>query len=547
MAFGRDINKITNNSVQSALNTLANQIIPVRVLAVDNSPSLTNGEITGDILTNQATVQDQQLISASPLFPNISYIPLINEVVFCVQAPSSEWSSDTAKFKHYYICPVNMWDNINTNPTPNPYSQLKPTSQDKSILEVDAGSSNKSSEEDNNTFKPGTYFREKSNIYPLFPYEGDIIYEGRCGNSIRFGSTSIFYNKPTTTQTIRKTFLESVNFPSGQTNVPLDLENKLIILENRVQQFFNQYEEDKISIFIKSSESQVTPPQGIEIGELARLRSSNIKERLLNSNILNQNITTSFEVGETPYTRGVDNPNDLKYSKEQFSQIQVVVEGTEEVQQESDPKPLNLWSTTGSAGDPILLFRNGQNPELPSPAQSKTLEAINKDLSSFYLTSTQNIPIEVSSTNDYLSYGDNPPTSPKSYAGDSQAILSSGRLLFNTTRDHILLSSAKSINLNAIEGIYTDTIGDTVFQSNKVYLGGTNNSQPVILGDELVTLLTDVLNDLSTLTNTLQSQPGVPIGAPLAPTSIVAQTINFKINGYKQRLKNTLSKTTSTV
>lgn len=193
MAFGRDINKITNNSVQSALNTLANQIIPVRVLAVDNSPSLTNGEITGDILTNQATVQDQQLISASPLFPNISYIPLINEVVFCVQAPSSEWSSDTAKFKHYYICPVNMWDNINTNPTPNPYSQLKPTSQDKSILEVDAGSSNKSSEEDNNTFKPGTYFREKSNIYPLFPYEGDIIYEGRWGNSIRFGSTA----KPT--------------------------------------------------------------------------------------------------------------------------------------------------------------------------------------------------------------------------------------------------------------------------------------------------------------------------------------------------------------
>ena len=110
-----------------------------------------------------------------------------------------------------------------------------------------------------------------------------------------------------------------------------------------------------------------------------------------------------------------------------------------------------------------------------------------------------------------------------------------------------IFSSAKSINLNAIEGIYTDTIGDTVFQSNKVYLGGTNNSQPVILGDELVTLLTDVLNDLSTLTNTLQSQPGVPIGAPLAPTSIVAQTINFKINGYKQRLKNTLSKTTSTV
>lgn len=547
MAFGRDINKVTNNSVQSALSTLANQIIPVRVLSVDASPSLTNGEITGDVLTNQATIQDQQLISASPLFPNISYVPLINEVVFCVQAPSSDWSSNTAQFKHYYICPVNMWDNINTNPTPSPYSNLKPTLQDKSILEVDAGSSNKSAEENNNSFKPGTYFREKSNIYPLFPYEGDIIYEGRWGNSIRFGSTSVFFKSPETTTPVSKTFLESVNFASGEVAVPLNLENKLITLQSRVQQFFNQYEEDKISIFIKSSESQVTPPQGVVVGELARLRSENVKQRLLESNILNQNITTSFEVGNTPYVRGVDNPNDLKFSKDQFTQIQVVVSGVEIENIESDPVSLSPWSTSGSAGDPILVLRNGQNPDLPSPAQIQTVEDVNKDLSSIYITSTQNIPIEVSSTNDYLSYGNNPPILPKSYAGASQVIISSGRLLFNSTNDHLLLSSAKSINLNAVEGINIDTIGDTVLQSNKVYLGGTNNSQPVILGDELVTLLTDVLNDLSTLTNTLKSQPGVPIGAPLAPTSIVAQTINFKINGYKQRLKNTLSKTTSTV
>ena len=80
-----------------------------------------------------------------------------------------------------------------------------------------------------------------------------------------------------------------------------------------------------------------------------------------------------------------------------------------------------------------------------------------------------------------------------------------------------------------------------------MYLGGTKNSQPVVLGDELVSLLTDVLNDLSTLTKTLQTQPGVPIGSPLAPTSIVSQTINAKINGYKQRLKNSLSNTTATV
>ena len=32
-------------------------------------------------------------------------------------------------------------------------------------------------------------FVEKTNIHPLLPFAGDNIYEGRWGNSIRFGST----------------------------------------------------------------------------------------------------------------------------------------------------------------------------------------------------------------------------------------------------------------------------------------------------------------------------------------------------------------------
>ena len=33
-------------------------------------------------------------------------------------------------------------------------------------------------------------FVEKSNIHPLLPFAGDIIHQGRWGNSIRFGSTA---------------------------------------------------------------------------------------------------------------------------------------------------------------------------------------------------------------------------------------------------------------------------------------------------------------------------------------------------------------------
>lgn len=390
---------VSTGDLRDLISKGFSQFIPARVISIDQSTSLSNGEIVAEILSPLATRPNQTQLQATPLFSNIKTYPLVNEVVFLLTAPSGDYSSNTGNIKYYYLSTLNIWNNVHVNPTPNPFQNLKPDSQNKSIADVEAGSSNKSGEQDTNEFKPGNYFEEKSNIYPLYPFEGDIIYEGRWGQSIRFGST----------------------FPN-----------------------------------------------------------------------------------------------------------------------------LNTWSTVGQAGDPILIVRNGQNPELSGPAQSTTEEDINRDLSSIYFTSTQKIPIEVSSQNDYLSYTNNKPVEPKEYSG-AQVILNSGRLLFNSTQDHIMLSSQKSINLNAIEGIYTDTIGDTVFQSNRVYLGGTKESQPVVLGNELVSLLTDVLDDLSTLTKSIQNQIGVPAGTPLAPTNLVAQTIALKVPGYKQRLKNSLSQTTKTV
>ena len=69
----------------------------------------------------------------------------------------------------------------------------------------------------------------------------------------------------------------------------------------------------------------------------------------------------------------------------------------------------------------------------------------------------------------------------------------------------------------------------------------------MVLGDDLVGLLTDMLNDLGRLTKSLQNQIGVPMGSPLGPTNLIAQTINSKIGGYKTRLQNSLSQTTNTV
>jgi len=535
----------SNSELEGLISRGFSQFLPARVKTIDQSEDLTNGNIVVDILTPLATLPNQSQITATPLYPNIKSYPLINEVVFLITAPSGDYSSNSGNIKYYYLSTLNLWNNVHVNPTPNPYQNLKPNSQNKSITEIEAGSTNKSGEQDTNEFKPGTYFQEKSNIYPLYPFEGDIIYEGRWGQSIRFGSTNIKTLGGNKTINKSNSFGAREKFGTGIIN-PTSLSSQLSILSSKVKQFSSQYDNVTVTTFVESSESQVTNPNNLPPGALAQQRLNNTLSILSSYPLINVNIISKSLIGSTPYIKGKDNPNDIKYLKEQYVTINVSVKGTETISDPEEEFPLNVWSTTGSIGDPILIFRNGQNPELIGPAQNTTIEEINQDLSSLYFTSTQQIPIEVSSQNDYLSYGKNKPIEPNQYSG-AQIILNSGRLLFNSTQDNIMLSSQKSINLNSIEGIYTDTIGDTVFQSNKVYLGGTKNSQPVVLGDELISLLTDILSDLSTLSKSIQNQVGVPAGTPLAPTNLVAQTIVAKIPGYKQRLKNSLSQTTKTV
>ena len=176
-------------------------------------------------------------------------------------------------------------------------------------------------------------------------------------------------------------------------------------------------------------------------------------------------------------------------------------------------------------------------------------ELINNDDSSIYLTSTQKIPVNVSSTNDnYFSYKSNPPQNPKDYAG-KQIILNSGRLLFNTTNDHLLLSSKKSINLNAIGSINFDTTQPIILQTDPIsngggiFLGDKKADESILLGDSTVELLKDLLEELRNLTNSLSTQVGVPVGSPLAPTNASAAAANNTISNLLGQLDNLKSKT----
>ena len=334
--------------------------------------------------------------TAKPIFPNIKQYPLVNEIIYILNLPNPEAqliddpldSKSNITNQPYYFPPVNIWNSTHHNAIPlikvsgsriqNDYS----SSQAGLVRQVSDGSTSINL----NSKNSAQTFQERINIQPLLPYAGDVIYEGRWGQSIRFGST----------------------------------------------------------------------------------------------------VTGSFI------------PNE--------------------------------WSakSIGIEGDPITLLRNGAwNNKLESWVN--TLENINQDSSSVYLTSTQQIPLSASSINKYFSYSSSiAPTQPNLYSG-SQVIINSSRLIFNSKEDHILFSYKKTINLNSQEGLYFDTIGNTVFQSDKIFLG-TIATEPLLKGNITEALLNKMLNYIQQLNIALQSATTAPGGGPVvnlqAFASSPANTVN---------------------
>lgn len=189
-------------------------------------------------------------------------------------------------------------------------------------------------------------------------------------------------------------------------------------------------------------------------------------------------------------------------------------------------KALSNWSTGSFNGQPITIIRNGQGRQgqvgfLP------TEENINNDNSSIYLTNGQQIPLEPSSTREYLSYK-KIPQPIKEYSRD-QIILNSGRLVFNSVEDSILLSAAQSINLNTKQTVNIDTTELSV-QADKISLGSKDASEPALYGDLTVEVLLSMVDALEGIIEacSVADADGKPIKTLQALTLYKAQLSRLK-------------------
>jgi hypothetical protein len=103
-----------------------------------------------------------------PANNSIKHIPLIGELVLIFKTFNEQSSKSKRRESWYYVGSVDLQGSINENMIP--------------------GISGAKTQDEIDKTKPGRTFPRKA-VSPLQPYEGDLLIEGRFGNSIRFSST----------------------------------------------------------------------------------------------------------------------------------------------------------------------------------------------------------------------------------------------------------------------------------------------------------------------------------------------------------------------
>jgi hypothetical protein len=136
---------------------------------------------------------------ALPYNAQLKTYPLVNEIVLLINSPSSQQGELSSNSSYFYMSPLALWNHPHHDAYPNPITTGAALSQNQDY--VSNGEGNVRRVEDGSTEINLNYknypnpsqdnFIEESNIHPLLPFTGDSLLEGRFGQSIRFGHTTL--------------------------------------------------------------------------------------------------------------------------------------------------------------------------------------------------------------------------------------------------------------------------------------------------------------------------------------------------------------------
>jgi len=195
-------NRATN--LNKPKNFSGGKTLPLIVRVIDivldeNHPLIKNGSIglnSLGMILGAGTKPNNfgKIYKALPSNPNTKKYPIINEHVELFQSTTP--NSNGPQFFYQESLGLFGTSTPNGNQFPSITQNITPPSQNLNYSQIETGASNivdnqtqtlLSSPIDNPS---QANFVVQSNIQPLMPFEGHIMYEGRFGNSLRFGSTA---------------------------------------------------------------------------------------------------------------------------------------------------------------------------------------------------------------------------------------------------------------------------------------------------------------------------------------------------------------------
>jgi hypothetical protein len=193
----------SNPNLVSQLDALKNQMVAARITDIvldENHPKFNDvgqwngiGAIFYELVNQSSTGGPTSF--ALPYDSQLKTYPLVNEIVLLISLPSQLLGKNSASKIPYYLKPLGIWNHPHHDAYPNLNlpsfkSQARDyVSSDQGVVrQVTDGSTD--IELNSPTNPSQNTFVEKTNIHPLLPYMGDVLMEGRHGQSLRFGSTA---------------------------------------------------------------------------------------------------------------------------------------------------------------------------------------------------------------------------------------------------------------------------------------------------------------------------------------------------------------------
>jgi len=168
-------------------------------------------------------------------------------------------------------------------------------------------------------------------------------------------------------------------FPSGEYRLRNTSELDAVV--SKIKSVVEEYGENvEFNLILTGGESLVTNPKGFEEqGSLARER---IKEvfKYLKSKLGNliKDVKENIVIGRTPYEKGKDNPDDEKYTREQFIKIEAISDGKVTKRVFVAPEPRHGISQSDSSYFYGFLDGSSYTIDVNRPEQYKYVPMFNK-------------------------------------------------------------------------------------------------------------------------------------------------------------------------